>query len=119
MGPRLGGAQLAHGLDDGLEARELLAHLADPIRVSGGRGVRHQPCELVVAGLDLGETAPESRREQVVVHGLTTEGASPALCSASPAMASSSEATATSIMPWSGRRVVTRCSRRPGATRSP
>src|SRR5436309_84414 len=113
---RLGVAQRAHGVDDRLQLRELLAHLADALVTRGRLGIGHQPGELVVALLDLRET-PAKTGSEGIAQGWLGAGVLPA-ASASPASASSSDATATSIIPASGRRVVMRCSSRPGATKT-
>src|SRR5581483_8861306 len=96
----LGGAEPPHRIDDLLEARELLPHLADAVGIGRRGGIGHEPGELVVALFDPRETAAQARREEI-----------------GHAVASSSDATATSIIPASGRRVVMRWSRMPGATR--
>src|SRR5256714_2837271 len=98
----------ADGLDDRGERRELLADLADAVAVRGGLGRADGAFELLVAALDALESAAQTGGEDL--------GHAAASASRSPAIASSSDATATSIIRASGRRVVTRCSRRPGAT---
>src|SRR5438034_5238401 len=105
----LGVAQRADRFHDRREGRELLADLADPVAVRRRRGIADRPLELLVALLDARQPASESGAQHL--------GHAAASASRSPAMASSSDATATSIIRASGLRVVTRCSRSPGATR--
>src|SRR6266542_1215653 len=105
----LGGAQRAYRVHDGLQGGQLAADFAYPLVARGRRRIGHEPAELVVALLDLRQTAPETGRE-----GLAHAAAS---LSRSPASASSSDAAATSIIPRSGRRVVMRWRSSPGTTK--
>src|SRR5258705_12965970 len=82
----LGVAQRAYRFDDGRQLRELLSHFADALVAAGDLGIGHQPRELVVARLHLGETPTQSRGEWIAHAGLAA--AAVPVASASPASAS-------------------------------
>src|SRR5438094_246728 len=107
-GPALGAPELAHRVHDRLERGELLSDGPQARRIRRRRRIGEQAPELVISLFDLLESLAQAGREHV--------GHAAASVSRSPAIASSSEATATSIIRASGRRVVIRCSSRPGAT---
>src|SRR5438093_4911319 len=74
---RFGFAQRAHGVDDRLQLRELLADLADALVTRGRLGIGHQPGELVVALLDLRET-PAKTGSEWIAQGWLGAGVLPA-----------------------------------------